>query len=92
MGRYGGDSSLITHHSSLGLLADDLTGALDAGAGFVRSRLRAVLPFSGRPEDAPDADVVLTGTPAGVGPMTDGQTVSVTIEGIGTLTNKVAAV
>ncbi|NKQ56192.1 fumarylacetoacetate hydrolase family protein [Amycolatopsis sp. K13G38] len=32
-------------------------------------------------------DVILTGTPAGVGPMTDGQTVSVTIEGIGTLTN-----
>ena len=34
-------------------------------------------------------DVILTGTPAGVGPMTAGQTVSVTIEGIGTLTNKV---
>jgi 2-keto-4-pentenoate hydratase/2-oxohepta-3-ene-1,7-dioic acid hydratase in catechol pathway len=37
-------------------------------------------------------DVVLTGTPAGVGPMTAGQTVSVSVEGIGTLTNKVAAV
>jgi 2-keto-4-pentenoate hydratase/2-oxohepta-3-ene-1,7-dioic acid hydratase in catechol pathway len=34
-------------------------------------------------------DVVLTGTPAGVGPMQAGQTVSVTIEGIGTLTNPV---
>jgi len=34
-------------------------------------------------------DVILTGTPAGVGPMTAGQTVSVTIEGIGTLTNPV---
>ncbi len=34
-------------------------------------------------------DVLLTGTPAGVGPMTAGQTVSVTIEGIGTLTNPV---
>ena len=32
-------------------------------------------------------DVILTGTPEGVGPMTDGQTVSVTVEGIGTLTN-----
>ena len=32
-------------------------------------------------------DVLLTGTPAGVGPMTSGQTVSVTVEGIGTLTN-----
>lgn len=36
-------------------------------------------------------DVLLTGTPAGIGPMTPGQTVSVTIQGIGTLTNHVAA-
>ena len=36
-------------------------------------------------------DVILTGTPAGVGPIVDGDTVSVTIEGIGTLTNPVVA-
>lgn len=34
-------------------------------------------------------DVVLTGTPAGVGPIVAGDTVSVEIEGIGTLTNPV---
>jgi 2-keto-4-pentenoate hydratase/2-oxohepta-3-ene-1,7-dioic acid hydratase in catechol pathway len=34
-------------------------------------------------------DVLLTGTPAGVGPMEKGDEVSVTIEGIGTLTNPV---
>jgi 2-keto-4-pentenoate hydratase/2-oxohepta-3-ene-1,7-dioic acid hydratase in catechol pathway len=34
-------------------------------------------------------DVILTGTPEGVGPLTDGDEVSVTIESIGTLTNKV---
>jgi len=34
-------------------------------------------------------DVVLTGTPAGVGPMLPGDEVAVSIEGIGTLTNKV---
>jgi 2-keto-4-pentenoate hydratase/2-oxohepta-3-ene-1,7-dioic acid hydratase in catechol pathway len=34
-------------------------------------------------------DVLLTGTPAGSGPLTDGDEVSVTIEGIGTLTNRV---
>ena len=34
-------------------------------------------------------DVILTGTPAGVGPMTTGQSVSVTVEGLGTLTNPV---
>jgi 2-keto-4-pentenoate hydratase/2-oxohepta-3-ene-1,7-dioic acid hydratase in catechol pathway len=36
-------------------------------------------------------DMILTGTPSGVGPMKDGQTVSVTIEGIGALTNPVRA-
>jgi 2-keto-4-pentenoate hydratase/2-oxohepta-3-ene-1,7-dioic acid hydratase in catechol pathway len=36
-------------------------------------------------------DVILTGTPAGVGPLRPGQTVSVTAEGVGTLTNPVAA-
>jgi 2-keto-4-pentenoate hydratase/2-oxohepta-3-ene-1,7-dioic acid hydratase in catechol pathway len=36
-------------------------------------------------------DVILTGTPAGVGPLAVGDEVSVTIEGIGTLTNPVVA-
>jgi 2-keto-4-pentenoate hydratase/2-oxohepta-3-ene-1,7-dioic acid hydratase in catechol pathway len=35
-------------------------------------------------------DVILTGTPAGVGPLADGDRVSVSIENIGTLTNRVA--
>ncbi|MFC8382154.1 MULTISPECIES: fumarylacetoacetate hydrolase family protein [unclassified Nocardia] len=35
-------------------------------------------------------DVILTGTPEGVGPLQAGQNVSVTVEGIGTLTNPVA--
>ncbi|OZF26799.1 2-hydroxyhepta-2,4-diene-1,7-dioate isomerase [Rhodococcus sp. 14-2496-1d] len=35
-------------------------------------------------------DVILTGTPEGVGPITDGDSVSITVEGIGTLTNPVA--
>jgi len=36
-------------------------------------------------------DVILTGTPDGVGPMNPGDEVDVTISGIGTLTNKVVA-
>jgi 2-keto-4-pentenoate hydratase/2-oxohepta-3-ene-1,7-dioic acid hydratase in catechol pathway len=36
-------------------------------------------------------DVILTGTPAGVGPLVPGDEVSVTVEGIGTLTNRVVA-
>nr|HPG76704.1 fumarylacetoacetate hydrolase family protein [Rhodoglobus sp.] len=34
-------------------------------------------------------DVILTGTPAGVGPIMAGDTVEVTVEGIGTLSNPV---
>jgi 2-keto-4-pentenoate hydratase/2-oxohepta-3-ene-1,7-dioic acid hydratase in catechol pathway len=36
-------------------------------------------------------DVILTGTPAGVGPLRPGQSVSITIKGIGTLTNPVTS-
>ena len=36
-------------------------------------------------------DVVLTGTPAGVGPLEPGVTVSVEVQGVGTLTNPVVA-
>ena len=36
-------------------------------------------------------DVILTGTPDGVGPMEVGDEVDVIVEGIGTLTNKVVS-
>lgn len=36
-------------------------------------------------------DVILTGTPAGIGPMAEKSTVTVAIEGLGELTNKVSA-
>lgn len=36
-------------------------------------------------------DVVTTGTPAGVGPLSDGDLVAITIEGLGTLSNPVTA-
>ncbi|OLB66752.1 MAG: 2-hydroxyhepta-2,4-diene-1,7-dioate isomerase [Actinobacteria bacterium 13_2_20CM_2_72_6] len=36
-------------------------------------------------------DVILTGTPAGVGPVADGDLVAVSVEGIGVLSNRVAA-
>jgi 2-keto-4-pentenoate hydratase/2-oxohepta-3-ene-1,7-dioic acid hydratase in catechol pathway len=35
--------------------------------------------------------VILTGTPAGVGPLVDGDTVEVTVTGLGTLSNPVRA-
>ena len=36
-------------------------------------------------------DVIITGTPAGIGPMAEKSTVAVSIEGLGQLTNKVSA-
>ncbi|MBT8225526.1 MAG: fumarylacetoacetate hydrolase family protein [Dactylosporangium sp.] len=36
-------------------------------------------------------DVVLTGTPGGIGPLAEGETVTVAIEGIGSLVNRAAA-
>jgi 2-keto-4-pentenoate hydratase/2-oxohepta-3-ene-1,7-dioic acid hydratase in catechol pathway len=36
-------------------------------------------------------DVVLTGTPAGVGPLADGDVVHVRVDRVGTLTNRVVA-
>ena len=36
-------------------------------------------------------DVILTGTPAGVGPLTDGDTVTVSVSGLGELTNRCVA-
>ena len=75
----------------------EITGGLD---GEVKQRSRTSLLL----HDIPDiiewvsavmtllpGDVILTGTPEGVGPITSGQSVSVTVEGIGTLTNPVAA-
>ena len=46
------------------------------------SRIMTLLP----------GDVILTGTPAGVGPMQAGQKVSVSVDGLGTLTNPVQQV
>ncbi len=36
-------------------------------------------------------DIIATGTPPGVGPMSVGDTIEVEIEGVGTLVNRVAA-
>ncbi|MEY4152556.1 MAG: hypothetical protein RL470_615 [Actinomycetota bacterium] len=36
-------------------------------------------------------DVIITGTPAGIGPMPEKSTIAVSIEGLGQLTNKVSA-
>ena len=51
----------------------------------------AVLSYISRFMTLGPGDLVLTGTPEGVGPLVPGDTVSVTVEGVGTLTNHVSA-
>jgi 2-keto-4-pentenoate hydratase/2-oxohepta-3-ene-1,7-dioic acid hydratase in catechol pathway len=50
----------------------------------------SIIEFVSAVMDLLPGDVILTGTPAGVGPITAGQRVSVFVEGIGTLSNPVA--
>lgn len=66
------------------LRQDSRTSLLVHDAGALIAWISAVMTLL-------PGDVILTGTPAGVGPMMAGQQVSVTIEGIGTLTNPVEA-
>ena len=52
----------------------------------------ALVSFVSRTITLLPGDVVLTGTPAGVGPLQDGDLVEVEVEGVGVLTNEAAAV
>jgi len=51
----------------------------------------ALIAFASNVMTLLPGDVILTGTPGGVGPLRDGDRVSIEIEGIGTLTNEVRA-
>jgi len=62
----------------------------DSTAGMVRGIAEIVAFVSGFTTLLP-GDVILSGTPQGIGPMLPGQRVSVEIESIGTLTNPIAA-
>ncbi len=54
--------------------------------------VRVLIAFITRVMTLEPGDIILTGTPEGVSPLSDGDTVSVTIEGIGTLENPVRVV
>jgi len=53
--------------------------------------VRQLIAFASSVMTLEPGDLLLTGTPAGVGPLQAGDTVEVTIEGLGTLRNPVAA-
>ncbi|GGM36541.1 2-hydroxyhepta-2,4-diene-1,7-dioate isomerase [Longimycelium tulufanense] len=63
----------------------------DARTSLLLHDVPKLVEFVSRVMTLLPGDVILTGTPAGVGPMQPGQTVSITVEGIGTLTNPVEA-
>lgn len=73
-------------------LRTELDGELrqDARTSLLLQDVATLVSYASRVMTLLPGDVVLTGTPAGVGPMRAGQSVAVTIEGIGTLTNAVA--
>ena len=64
----------LTQHANTSLMIHDIGAIIE----WV-SAVMTLLP----------GDLILTGTPEGVGPLEDGDTVSITIAGIGTLTNPV---
>ena len=64
------------------VMQDSSTDQLVFGAVELVKYLSAILTLN-------PGDVIATGTPEGVGPIVDGESVSITIEGIGTLTNPV---
>ncbi|MHB8644158.1 MAG: fumarylacetoacetate hydrolase family protein [Thermomicrobiales bacterium] len=84
---------------TVGLRADDLSVQSRLN-GAVRQSARTsqmifsvprLIAFISRVMTLDPGDVIITGTPAGVGPMKPGDTIEVVVEGIGTLRNPVAA-
>jgi 2-keto-4-pentenoate hydratase/2-oxohepta-3-ene-1,7-dioic acid hydratase in catechol pathway len=65
------------------VVQDSSTGELTAGVGELLAYITRWITLQ-------PGDVVLTGTPAGVGPLARGDVVDVSIDGIGTLTNVIA--
>jgi 2-keto-4-pentenoate hydratase/2-oxohepta-3-ene-1,7-dioic acid hydratase in catechol pathway len=61
-----------------GLIADQLLSPLE------------LLVFASAVMTLEPGDVIMTGTPPGVGPLSSGQTVTVVVDGVGSLTNPVA--
>ena len=74
-------------------LATTVNGARrqEARTSLMVRAVPALVSFISQVMTLNPGDVIATGTPAGVGPLAPGDTVTVTIEGIGTLANRVAA-
>lgn len=60
-----------------------------SNTSFMIFGIREIIAFVSKNFVLEEGDIILTGTPAGIGPIADGDTVEVEIEGIGTLRNPV---
>ncbi len=67
----------------------DKTTEVDVLHGLFAQALPRLISYVSQVMTLLPGDVVLTGTPAGVGPIRPGQRVECTIEGLGTLANPV---
>jgi len=76
------DDASITCHVNGDLRQDGVLGDMVRTVPELVSWISSVMTLL-------PGDVILTGTPAGVGPLTSGDRVAVAIDGIGTLTNPV---
>ncbi len=63
----------------------------DANTSQMIFAIPEIIAFVSRNFTLEAGDIIITGTPSGVGPLKDGDTVEVTIENIGTLSNPVQA-
>ena len=61
----------------------------DSNTAFLLHDVGAIIEWVSAVMTLLPGDLILTGTPEGVGPIEDGDTVAITIEGIGTLSNPV---
>jgi 2-keto-4-pentenoate hydratase/2-oxohepta-3-ene-1,7-dioic acid hydratase in catechol pathway len=61
----------------------------DARTSLLLHGVPELIAYTSRVMTLLPGDVLMTGTPAGVGPLTDGDSVTIEIEGIGALTNPV---
>jgi len=68
-----------------------ISGRIRARARQLVFDVRTIVSYVSKAMTLLPGDVILTGTPSGVGPLRPGDEVSITIEGIGTLTNTVIA-
>lgn len=92
MGPWLANSDEITDAHKLGLKTTVNGKVVQQGntSMFIRSIPEVIEYVSAFMTLVPD-DVILTGTPRGISPVQPGDTISITIEGIGTLTNRVVA-